>query len=278
MPFILPAPTSDTNTDAKVVPVWKNFLAIAAYLNSLQLSNPFNIITTTGAGTITSPATVGTATIIAIGAGGSTPNASTTNAVSGAGSGEFVRATIPVLPNTVYNLFVGAAVANSAGQATWFNATAVLNAAGGLAGVANGSGGKGGGRAAPNGGATGNPGGAGLAAVSEGLNAESGASGGGPGTGGGANTGGVGGPNEEFLGGAAGSGTGVTTPGGGGGAASPFGAGGAAGNAVNGGTGNPGQSPAATAYGAGAGGPGAGTVAGGAGALGMQGVLMIQWN
>lgn len=35
MPFTLPAPTSQATTDAKVPPVWANFLAIANALNGL---------------------------------------------------------------------------------------------------------------------------------------------------------------------------------------------------------------------------------------------------
>jgi hypothetical protein len=232
----------------------------------------FIVVTATGAGT-TAAAPTGTNAmeLIMQAAGGGVGSSVAAQARGGAGSGEFMRRTIPVTAGNTYNYSVGTAGTNAGtdgGNTTFTGDTTVWTTLGGK-GATSTTGGNGGGRLGGTGGAAGSPGVAGGAGVVEGVDAISGAGAGGAGTNSLNQPGGAGGPCEENAGGTAGSGSATPLPGGGGGGSTRFGKGGTGGNASN-----PGNAPAATSYGAGAGGPGAGTQVGAAGA---NGVLMYRW-
>lgn len=230
---------------------------------------PFTVVTATGAGvTPAVPAGMSACEIIMQAAGGGTGSSNATNAIGGAGSGEFMRRIIAVVSGNTYNFNVGAGAVNANGGNTTFD---VFTTLGGLAatGTGPGSGGLGGGRGGGPGGARGSPGGVGTQGSSEGVDSIGGSGGGGSGTNSLNQPGGAGGPCEERAGAAGGLGSATPLPGGGAGASSRFGFGAVGGNASN-----PGASPAATAYGAGASGPGAGTQVGAAGA---NGILMYRF-
>jgi hypothetical protein len=249
--------------------------AIAAVWSTIGMTTPiagttFAAVTAAGAFALpASPAWANAIEFVMQAAGGSTVASNATGAVGGAGSGEYMHRIIPITPSTVYSGVVGAAVANSNGGNTTFTGDGgiVFTALGGGAGGLS-AGGTGGGRLGGAGGVRATPGGVGGPAALEGIDAISGAGGGGPGSISVATPGGAAGPCEERAGSAGGNGAGGL-PGGGAGAPSRFGAGPAGGN-VN----APGVSPAADAWGAGASGPGAGTQAG---ALGILGVFFYRF-
>lgn len=244
-----------------------NIFPPAVVSGGSQSNATFISVTTTGAGSVTSPAWAQAIEIILQAAGGGTPvgGSGTSGPRCGGGSGEYTRRIIPCTPSTLYNFSVGAsAVATDGGDTTFTGDTTVWTARGGKQGTTA-TGGNGGGRLGGAGGAAGGAAGvAGGNAVAEGLESYSGAGGGGAGNSTG--TGAPGGACEENAGGTPGAGAGA----GGGGGASKFGPGGNGGaNGVAGGA------PLATSYGAGAGGPGLGAAS--AGASGAKGLLMYRF-